>query len=229
MHLVSYALFAHRLVLLSRRREGPFLVAIDGRGGSGKTTFAGELALHSSDVLVVHGDEFSNLGVTGGLDVSRLVDQLVEPLKRGAEASFNVFDPHAQEFKGWRSVDPRGVIVIEGVSLLRSSLRRYWDLSVWIEVSREVSHRRGLERDGLAAQTYWELWLAEEDEYIFRDRPSLYADIVVCGSPTQDFDVESSFAVEVDRSSWGLCQPPAPDASAGHSLTQRARRDEEGS
>lgn len=193
----SYA--DHRDWLEQRRRQDrlTLLVAVDGHGGSGKSTFADRLAGGSGDV--VHTDDFAYVGLTGGLDVDRLRRQVVEPLTRDEPGRFQRFDWPTQRLAEWHEVAPGGLVVLEGVSSLRRELGRPWDLSVWVEAPRSVCLRRGLERDGQDAEPLWREWLAAEDAYVARDDPREAADLIVDGAPGLDHDPDVEFVVIDDR------------------------------
>ena len=63
----------------------------------------------------------------------------------------------------------------------RELFRPYLTYTIWIEASRDVCLRRGLERDGEEARSHWERWIAEEDSYRRREQPDARADLVVNG------------------------------------------------
>lgn len=143
-------------------------VAIDGVDGAGKTCFADELAalLGSSgrEVIRASVDGFHHprsvryrLGrgspegfYRDSYDYEALRACLLEPLGPGGsgryrtasydvEAETPVTVPEAQ-------ARPGAVLLIDGIFLHRPELRRYWDVSVWLEVSFDVSVPRGARR-----------------------------------------------------------------------------------
>ena len=78
-------------------------------------------------------------------------------------------------------VVPAGFVILEGVSASREAFRPFLTYSIWIETPRELRLRRGLERDGEEARAQWEQWMAEEDDYVRREKPQERADLVVPG------------------------------------------------
>jgi uridine kinase len=54
-------------------------------------------------------------------------------------------------------------------------------VKVWVDTPRDECLRRGLERDGQAAEAAWREWQAAEDRYAARDHPELAADLIVSG------------------------------------------------
>src|SRR6266852_1203446 len=69
----------------------PLLVAIDGRGGSGKTVLADKLAQSRSDVSVVHTDDFAKPRVRGW-ESTRFYKQVAEPLLAGRPGRYQRYD-----------------------------------------------------------------------------------------------------------------------------------------
>ena len=63
----------------------------------------------------------------------------------------------------------------------RTAFHRYLAYSIWVETSRDVRLRRGLERDGVDALPDWQRWMAAEDGYVEREQPSERADLVLPG------------------------------------------------
>ena len=89
-------------------------------------------------------------------------------------------------------------MILEGVSSSRKEFRDYISLSIFVDTPREISLRRGIERDINTGKTaeevnrMWEAWFEEEDTYIQRDNPKEHADIVVDGTKPFDEQIEMS-------------------------------------
>jgi uridine kinase len=156
------------------------IVAVDGPGGAGKSTFANRLARELGAPLV-HTDDFASWD--NPLDWwPRLVEELLEPLARGERASYRRSRWAADDPESWHEVEPTEHLVLEGVSASREAFRPFLTYSVWVETPREIRLARGLERDGEDARGLWEQWMAEEDEYVRREHPRERADAVVAGA-----------------------------------------------
>lgn len=176
------------------------LVAVDGHGGSGKTTFAARLAAAGERVDVVHTDDFAHPGETGGLDIDRLRQQVLAPLQRDEAARYQRFDWNTQQLAEWIDVPAGGLVVLEGVSSMRREFTVAWDLTVWVETPRELCLARGLERDGADSRHLWNRWMVQEDEYVRRDQPHRRAGLVVAGAPDEaGLDAATDFVVLRDR------------------------------
>jgi len=163
------------LIAASRQDERLTLVGIGGHGAAGKTM----LARMVPGAQVVSTDEFWD---GDGFDLERLEREVVGPLGRGEAATFASYDWAARETRGSRTVEPAGVVVIEGVCALHRRLRDAYAVRIWIEASYEVRLARAVARDGEGARSTWvDVWMPSEDRYVERDDPVGCADLVVSG------------------------------------------------
>lgn len=80
-----------------------------------------------------------------------------------------------------RQVPFAETIICEGVSASRRAFRKYLAFAVWVELPRVERLRRGLARDGEDAREQWLTWMAGEDEYVARESPDQFADLIVDG------------------------------------------------
>jgi uridine kinase len=196
-HLMRFSDLFRSLTTHGERRT--VLVAVDGHGGSGKSTFAERLAAQGENARVIHTDDFANLGVTAGLDVERLRRQVIQPLSRDESGRYQRFDWPSQRLSEWYDIPPGDVVIVEGVSSQRREFGDVWDLSIWVEATRNTCLRRGLDRDGRGSLPLWEAWLADEDRYIDREDPKGKADLIVDGDPDVRHDAAHEFVVIEDR------------------------------
>ncbi|MDX6475723.1 MAG: hypothetical protein QOH95_1234 [Gaiellaceae bacterium] len=156
------------------------IIAIDGPGGAGKSTFAKQLAAALDSCQVVHTDDFASWD--NPVDWwPRLIDEVLEPLSRNEPARFRRSQWEAGEDLGAVEVLPAPRLILEGVTASRQVFRPYLTYSVWIDAAREVRLSRGLKRDGAPSRAQWVKWMAEEDEYRDREHPDAHADLVLSG------------------------------------------------
>jgi uridine kinase len=156
--------------------RSPFVVAIDGRSGVGKSTLAALLATRL-DALVISGDDFFSGGVTLRHDPPsvlaencidwRSLKEVVTTLSTKGQARFLPFDWEA--FDGSKRSDPvvleaRPIIIVEGVYSARPELQELLDFSVLIDIPDDLRRRRLTEREGEIGA--WERqWHLAEDWY----------------------------------------------------------------
>jgi uridine kinase len=156
------------------------VVAVDGAGGAGKSSFARHLADALGGCAIVHTDDFASWD--NPVDWwPQLIELVLEPISHEEAAHFTPTQwapdmrPEAVE------ITPAAFLVLEGVTASREAFRPYLTYAIWIETSTEVRLRRGLDRDGETARPQWEAWMAAEDAYCEREHPDLAADLVVNG------------------------------------------------
>jgi uridine kinase len=149
--------------------HGPFLrVAIDGVDGSGKTTFADELALalrnvgrptvrasvddfhNSRDVRYRRGRNSSEGFYLDSYDYMSLRRELLEPFGPSGSGRYRtkVFDlvmdmPIETEVK---QAAPGSVLLLDGIFLHRPELANLWHMSMFLHVPFEISIPRGASR-----------------------------------------------------------------------------------
>ena len=186
---------AGRLLELARAgraasgREGPLVVAVDGRSAGGKSTAAGRLAEATPGAVVVHTDDIA--WHHGFFDWDGLlVDGVLDPAARGEAVSFRPPAWVERDREGAVEV-PAGTtaVFVEGVGSSRSSLAPWLDATVWVQSDEAQSYRRGIERDVVLgreraeAVAFWDEWMAHERPFLAADRPWERADVVLCSTP----------------------------------------------
>jgi uridine kinase len=163
------------LIAAVRQDDGLTLVGIGGHGAAGKTT----LAQMVPGAQIVSTDEFWD---GEGFDLDRLQREVVAPLARGGAATFASYDWAARETRASRTIEPAGVVIVEGVCALHRKLRDAYAVRIWVEASYDVRLARAVARDGEAARQTWvDVWMPSEDRYVERDDPVGCADLVIRG------------------------------------------------
>ena len=163
-------------------KPGPLrLVAIDGPGGAGKSTFARKLSEAAGRAPVFHTDDFA--AADNPINWwPRLLQQVIGPFARGEAARYQRYDWPTKTLAGWHTIEPAPIAILEGVSAGRSEWAEHLSFLIWIETPREERLRRGVDRDGLEALDDWESWMASEDAHYARDPTRERADIVLDGT-----------------------------------------------
>src|SRR6478609_2182864 len=171
---------------------GVRLVAVDGYGGAGKSTFATRLAAALGGAAVVHTDDFAT-GEPGVEWWPRLEREVIVPLSAGATARYRRWDWEGKRLAEWHAVEPMPAVVIEGVSSARRAAADRLACAIWVDAPAELRLERGLERDGREARPSWDAWMAEEDAHFTRDGTRARCDLVVDGNPGVEHDPETEF------------------------------------
>lgn len=165
--------------------RAPQLIALSGPDCAGKST----LAVDVREQLSRLGLEITLLSIDAFLIPRALrTSNAPEPI-----AYFeNAFDyaalvrtlESAKNRSSLVSSNSPDIVLVEGVFLLRSELRHWWDLTVWIEIDTSVIMDRALKRDkeyfgdeGTVRRVYENRCLPAQDYHIHRDLPRQNADI----------------------------------------------------
>lgn len=132
------------------------LVLIDGRSGSGKTTFAASLGLP-----VLHMDDL----YPGWSGLAAGSEYLLEALR---DRRYRRWDWSSNGRAEWHDLPDD--IVVEGVGCLTRKTIALADRAVWLEVDEAVRRHRALTREPYFA-AHWDEWAAQEDEFVTRENP----------------------------------------------------------
>jgi uridine kinase len=184
-----------RVTDLGRENER-IVVAIDGRGGAGKSSLARNLVSSISDSAHIEYDWFhlpkDQVSDSRRFDHERLVAEVIAPFRAGnRKLSF------LRDNWGYLAGIPDGfhetpitiedvdVLVIEGCQILHPSLIAHLDLRIWLDTKPTVCSERGIRRDieeyKLDPDTVhaaWKEWSAWEEQSLTRDDRRNRADIV---------------------------------------------------
>src|SRR5260370_3651228 len=98
-------------------KQQTLLVAIDGRGGSGKRTLAEQLKSYLPNSCIVHLDDFNSLELNQA-DRPRLLAQVISPLKKDMPARYQRLDWVSNQLAEWHEIPLGGIVIVEGVSTL---------------------------------------------------------------------------------------------------------------
>jgi len=170
------------------RKHRTLLIGIDGVGGAGKTTLSEYLKENLLNVTIVQLDDFYSPKL-GRADRERVLKAIFLPLEKDSAAKYKVFDWKSNTLKDADSINPGGIVVIEGVSALHTDFVDRYDFRVWINCSPDVGFKRGIERDkirdGVDNTDKWlNIWMPQEKEYVESQNPQQRADYVLNGVQT---------------------------------------------
>lgn len=177
-HLDIFADIDRMLVRHSMRRNSGnvILVAIDGQCASGKTTLAA-LVQQVYDCNLFHMDDFfltpplrtpERLAEVGGnVDYERFRQQVLEPLQRGADIRYQVYDCGQQKLTAWVEVPAKRLNLIEGAYSCHPYFGPCYHLTYCLTIEAEEQKRRILKRNGEAMlKRFVEEWIPKENAYL---------------------------------------------------------------
>ena len=161
--------------------ERPFILAIDGRCASGKSTLAEALAHEVCEscgvpVNLFHMDDFylrpeqrtaaRYLEPGGNVDRERFLEEVLLPLKGGRPFSYRPFDCSVMALSTPVFVEPAPCAVIEGSYSCHPLLFPHYDMRVFSTVDPRVQRARILDRNGEAGlSAFIERWIPLEERY----------------------------------------------------------------
>ena len=184
---------AARGVLAAKRR--PVAVGIDGPGGSGKSTFARDLADYLEvSVAIVQGDDFysdmpeeekAKLSPEGGcesyFDWRRLRTEVLESVRGDVkDLRYQRYDWDNARMGNWIDILMPEVVIVEGVYTLRPQLRDLLDFYVYIRTGEGTRARR-LTKRGENSNEWIERWNAASNIYESKVKPWEDADLIIDG------------------------------------------------
>lgn len=151
------------------------IVAIDGRCGSGKTTLSATLALEF-DCNVFHMDDFflppqmrtaERLAEPGGnVHHERFLDEVIAPLLEGKPVCFKPYVCSNMAFGDMNCFERKRLNVVEGSYSLHPSLRKAYDLKIFLTVDPLIQEKRILQRSGsLKLMDFKTRWIPMEEFY----------------------------------------------------------------
>lgn len=166
-----------------------YIVAIDGRGGAGKTTLAEYIGTLLSDFSVLNGDEYfepdDNTIAFGSFNEDRFEKEVLYKLKEG-KSDF-IYYPYRWGVKKPKS--EKKLQIAEGIIVERSGSFAFdldYDFKIWVETPAKLALQRGQERDEMPLEqgyrSWKEVWQPREDAHFKKVLPLENADLVIDGT-----------------------------------------------
>lgn len=158
------------------------IVLIDGRAGSGKSTFAKELQeilFREGESLprVIHMDDLYP-GWEGLAEGSNYLERFIlGPLTKGQTASWQEWDWQKNQRANWREFSGGTPLIIEGCGSISTRNAEVAFLKIWMEASFETRLRRWIEREG--DDSMFEVWAAQELDFYSKENSQHLASLLV--------------------------------------------------
>jgi uridine kinase len=159
----------------------PHVTLVDGRSGSGKTSWALSLAQRTGARVLSLDEIYPGWD---GLEAAEahVISNVLVPLSTRRNGSYRTWDWSRHEPGEWRDVDASTPLIVEGCGALSPASRALADHGVWIELDRERRRSRAIARDGALFAREWERWARQEEWHARLHDPRACADEVVDGS-----------------------------------------------
>ncbi|MCH7322610.1 kinase [Solibacillus sp. MA9] len=143
--------------------DRPFIVAIDGLSGAGKTTIVNQLVNEIENVVILHIDDHIvkremryNTGHDEWFeyyqlqwDTNYLKERLYKKLHQNEKQLHLPFYDKEKDIHISKSIQipPKSIVIIEGIFLLREEWKAFYDYIIFLDCPKEVRYERVLHRD----------------------------------------------------------------------------------
>jgi uridine kinase len=157
--------------------KSPYIVAVDGYAGAGKSTLAQWLAAQLQVAQVVTLDDFyraltpeqeNNLHADAALrayfDMAEFANNVLLPLQNNTIATWQPVDWLTGRSLATKQLVPESVVIIEGVFACAHELLEHVDMSVMVTAEQALCQQRVLARPQEDAAWY-QHWAATEEWY----------------------------------------------------------------
>lgn len=190
------------------RRDEAIIVAFDGVDTAGKTTLANMVfaAMKNQNLLKpvrISIDKFHNprkirikrgeLSPEGffydSFNYDKIIQNIIKPIKNKMDKIF----PESYDYKSEKDIKSADVsltndtvILFDGIFMNRDELYKFWDLSIFLDISFDTVLKRALKRDiplfgneEIIKEKYLKRYIPGEKLYIKKCNPIERADIVI--------------------------------------------------
>ena len=173
--------------------KSPYIVAVDGYAGAGKSTLAQWLAAQLEVAQVVTLDDFyralspdqeaslhADAALQAYFDVVEFANNILRPLQNNTIANWQPIDWLSAASLEPKQLLPQGVVLVEGVFACHARLLDNVDMSVMVVTNGTTCQQRVLERPQPDAHWY-DHWAATEDWYQQNNHTQSLVTYLICG------------------------------------------------
>ena len=175
--------------LLSELREiksdEPFIIAIDGAAGSGKTTLAQKLLKDLPDAQVIHMDDLYE-GWSDPLSpklAERVTSQIFQPFMMQLPVNYQCFNWKLNRFDVMKSIHQSKYLIIEGVGSGQRRFEQYLSILIWVRIDPQIGFNRVIARDGEQVRTEMLKFLDDQNNHFLAELTEFRADYTLNGAP----------------------------------------------
>ena len=186
--------------LAKHHENRPFIVALDGLSGAGKTTVADRLKQDLKNSTVIHIDdhivEKAKRYNTGNeewfeyyqlqWDTADLKERLFEQLLSGGRKLILPYYNQQEDAVSYQELEvpADSAAIIEGIFLLREEWQPYYDFTIFFDCPREIRYERVLQRDAYIGnmeariKKYQNRYWPAEEYYLDKQKPMRHVQFI---------------------------------------------------
>lgn len=173
------------------KKEKTFIIAIDGRCASGKTTLGNRLAgFYKEKARLFHMDNYylrpeqrteKRYHTPGeNVDHERFLDQVLLPASQARKMIRQDLICPDLILSEPETVSCPQILIVEGSYSLHPSLYPYYDFKVFMDCAQKTQLERIIQRNGpLKAEEFKKRWIPLEEHYIESLHPENRADLII--------------------------------------------------
>ena len=163
------------------------LIAIEGYGGSGKSTVAEKLKQQLTSAEIIKIDSFIVKQKARDaepweevFDRERLKEQILEPQALGNPIIYQRLDWEKNKLGVNITLPKADYLIIDGIASYHPDIEAYYDFKIWVDTPIDVAKKRGKSRDSNNENVVmWEKWAQCDLAYQQKYHPELRADFIV--------------------------------------------------
>lgn len=164
-------------------------IAIDGKSGSGKTTLANYLT-NKYQANIIHCDNFflplekrnekNRLSQPGGnIDYERLKNEVIDKLHL-QHFKYSIYDCKTNTYTKKIKVYKKKITIIEGSYSMHPYFNKYYDMSIFMDLSNNLQKQRILKRNGKdKLNDFIKKWIPLENHYLKKYNIKNHADFII--------------------------------------------------
>jgi uridine kinase len=175
----------NKLILKKSVGISPFIIAVDGFGGAGKSVLCKQLTDLLSNSIAIQTDNFIVHPHEPNVfdhDWQAIEDKVLIQAKTAKQVVIKTYDWKTLSKVPDVKVKVPKYVVVDGIGLLDPKYSRYFDLKIWIDCPYALSLERCKRRDKEEGTDHDELWNTVwgpgEKAYFERSRPDMRADLL---------------------------------------------------
>lgn len=186
-HQNSRQVVLEHVTPLIQGHDGVFMIVIDGKSGTGKSTLAKQLA-EVLDASLIKCDDFyagGDLSYWKTLTTAEKNDRVINWRRIKTEALVPLTSGKAASWKPFGSSKvvvstPKSVVILEGAYSSRKELNDFVNFKILVETPEDLRENRIREREGSGYDEEWHaLWKPAMDYYFEVTQPRSSFDLVI--------------------------------------------------